>query len=69
MVKITYNMGMPENCYSCPLMDEEFYYCHGKIGSKAWELKGISRFEPSRPSWCPLKEICAEESPTGAKIY
>ncbi len=49
-------MNMPKNCQDCPLFDEEFYYCHGRLQYEAWEVKDIYKQHPSRPDWCPLME-------------
>lgn len=52
-------MKMPNNCVCCPLMDDEFNYCHGHYESDrdrdCWELDDY-RYE-GKPNWCPLKEI------------
>lgn len=57
MIKINYNIDMPTTCSECPLLDDEFYYCHGRITYKAWEVQDIARHDKSRPEWCPLIEV------------
>ena len=56
MLQITYDIKMPNNCVCCPLMDDEFDYCHGHIADNcAWELTDYQH--GGKPNWCPLKEI------------
>lgn len=56
MLKIEFDMNMPKNCQDCPLFDEEFYYCHGRLQYEIQEVKDIYKQHSSRPDWCPLIE-------------
>ena len=57
MIRIEYDMKMPESCAECPLIDDEFYYCHGHIEYKSWEVEDIYKCDKTRPDWCPLIEV------------
>ena len=57
MLQINYDMDMPKTCSECPLIDEEFYYCHGRKEYSVWEVQDIYRHDLDRPSWCPLIEV------------
>lgn len=54
MIRINLNIDMPQSCNSCPLQDDEFDYCHGKVGGNAWECSDYGKI---RPEWCPLVEV------------
>jgi len=54
MIRIDLDIKMPDSCDDCPLQDEEFYYCHGRLCSAAWEC---SDYRNTRPEWCPLLEV------------
>lgn len=56
MIRIEYNIELPKNCYTCPLFDDEFDYCHGHLVAKAWELSDLSH-NYKCPDWCPLIEV------------
>ena len=49
MIRIELDMEIPISCSTCPLVDEEFYYCHGKRDYNAWELNEIYRYDLPRP--------------------
>ena len=57
MLQINYDMNMPKTCSECPLVDEEFYYCHGHKEYNVWEVQDIYRYDLDRPFWCPLIEV------------
>lgn len=57
MIKIEFDINMPDNCDTCPLQDEEFIYCHGHIPAQAWELVENYIEGCNKPTWCPLKEV------------
>lgn len=54
MIKLEFDIPMPKACIDCPLKDEEFHYCHGRLCSAAWEC---DNYEEARPRWCPLIEV------------
>lgn len=56
MIRIEYNIELPKDCYACPLIDDEFDYCHGHLEAKAWELSDTIN-DHKRPDWCPLIEV------------
>ena len=56
MIRIEYNIELPKDCYACPLIDDEFDYCHGHLEAKAWELSDTIK-DHKRPDWCPLIEV------------
>ena len=62
MIKIEYDMKMPKSCAACPLIDEEFDYCHGHIEYKAWELADLYIQDKVKPDWCPLIEVDNNET-------
>lgn len=49
MIRIEYDMKMPESCAECPLIDDEFYYRHGHIEYKSWEVEDIYKCDKTRP--------------------
>ena len=55
MIQINYDMKMPDNCWDCPLVDEEFNCCHGHNQYIAWELDKYNK--GGKPDWCPLVEV------------
>lgn len=57
MIQLNYDISMPESCFNCPLVDEEFHYCHGRLCSTAWECDA---YKEKCPSWCPLTEVSNE---------
>lgn len=57
MIQINYNINMPKTCSECPLYDDEFFYCHGHIEYKAWEVEDMVLHDTDRPEWCPLIEV------------
>lgn len=54
MIQLNIDINIPNGCNYCPLQDEEFHYCHGRLCSSAWECEEYSE---ERPFWRPLKEI------------
>ena len=54
MIKLEFDISMPKACIDCPLQDEEFRYCHGRLCSTAWECNAYYEI---RPNWCPLIEV------------
>lgn len=54
MIKIEFDIDLPKGCHYCPLPDEEFNYCHGRLCSSAWEC---DNYDEIRPEWCPLIEV------------
>lgn len=54
MIRLELDTDMPQGCDYCPLMDEEFHYCHGKLCNLAWECDD---YKEVRPEWCPLLEV------------
>ena len=46
MIKLELDISMPKACIDCPLQDEEFHYCHGRLCSAAWECEN---YEEARP--------------------
>ena len=58
MIKLELDIPMPKACIDCPLQDEEFHYCHGRLCSAAWECEN---YEEARPKWCPLIEVKEEK--------
>ena len=57
MIRIEFNIDMPNSCDACPLQDEEFNYCHGHFPAQAWELEDNHVQEYKKPTWCPLIEV------------
>ena len=55
MIRIDFDIEMPQSCDDCPLQDEEFHYCHGRLCSAAWEC---DEYKEKRPQWCPLYSQC-----------
>lgn len=55
MIRIDFDIDMPQSCDYCPLLDEEFHYCHGRLCSTAWECDD---YKTKRPEWCPLHSQC-----------
>lgn len=56
MIRIEYDIELPKNCFDCPLLDDEFNYCHGHVKeNKAWELDDYQY--NGKPDWCPLIEV------------
>lgn len=59
MIRIDLDARMPQGCDYCSLIDEEFHYCHGRLGGAAWECND---YKETRPEWCPLTEIRKKEN-------
>ena len=58
MIRIEYNIELPKDCYACPLLDDEFEYCHGHLATDSRELRPYLRTVPyTKPDWCPLIEV------------
>ena len=62
MIRIEFDIELPKNCYTCPLIDDEFDYCHGHLEAKAWELADNYIKGTNRPNWCPLIEVKENET-------
>ena len=54
MITIKFDIELPKGCGYCPLVDEEFNYCHGTLCGAAWEC---DNYDEIRPKWCPLVEV------------
>lgn len=61
MIKIELDMDIPHSCDTCPLQDEEFYYCHGRKEYQPWEVQDMYKHDLNRPDWCPLIEVKENE--------
>ena len=57
MIRIEFDINMPNSCDACPLQDEEFNYCHGHLPALAWELTDNYIQGRKKPDWCPLVEV------------
>ena len=63
MIRIEYNIELPKDCYACPLIDDEFDYCHGHLTTDSEELRPYLRTTSHpKPDWCPLIEVKENET-------
>ena len=68
MIKIEFDINMPDSCDICPLQDDEFNYCHGHLPAQAWELTENYIQGCKKPTWCPLIEVKKEKEKLGYNI-
>lgn len=61
MIRIELDIELPKDCLACPLIDDEFDYCHGHLGAQAWELSDHNH-DYTPPAWCPLIEVKENET-------
>ena len=63
MIRIEYDIELPKDCYTCPLIDDEFDHCHGHLTTDSSELRPYLRTTLyTRPDWCPLIEVKENET-------